>query len=175
LAASIKWQSGLRRILVAAADAIVILYLFIDGIVAPVFGPLARWAAHLRLVIRLQQAIAALPPYIILALVGIPIMIAEPAKLYALWLMSEGLFWKGTATLLAAYVVSLVIVERIYQAGKSKLRTIVWFAQLVDWIISIREHILSWVRGSAIWTYWMKVKSRSRDMAARFRLYFRMG
>jgi hypothetical protein len=173
--AQINKQSGLRRMLLSAADAIVILYLFLDGIAAPVFGPLVRLAGRLRLVIRLQQAVAALPPYIILALLGIPIIIAEPAKLYALWLMSEGLFWKGAATLLAAYVLSLVIAERIYQAGRAKLRAIVWFARLMDWIISIREHILSLVRGSAIWAFWMKVKRRSKDMATRFRLYFRIG
>jgi hypothetical protein len=173
--APLKRQSILRRLLIIAGDAVIILYLFLDGIVAPIFGPLAHFAARLRLVVRLQQAVAALPPYLILALVGVPIMIAEPAKLYALWLMSAGLFWKGAATLLAAYVLSLLIAERIYQAGRAKLRTIAWFARLMDWIISIREHILSLVRGSAIWTHWMKIKRRSRDMAARFRLYFHIG
>ncbi len=171
----LKRQSGLRRFLVIAADAVIILYLFLDGIVAPIFGPLARFAARLRFVVRLQQAVAVLPPYLILALVGVPIIIAEPAKLYALWLMSLGHFWRGAATLLAAYLLSLVIAERIYHAGRAKLRTIAWFAWLMDWIISLREHILSWVRGSPIWTHWLRVKRRAREMVARLRLYFDRG
>jgi len=173
--AGINRKSGLRRLLLVAADAIVILYLFLDGIVAPVFGPLARLAARLRLVIRLQQAVGALPPYIILALAGVPIMVAEPAKLYALWLMSQGQLWKGAAILAAAYVLSLVVADWIYQAGRAKLRTIAWFAQLMDWIISLRDHILSVVRASTIWTSWIRVKRRSRDMAVRVRLYFHTG
>jgi hypothetical protein len=168
-------QSGLRRLLLIAANAIIILYLFIDGIVAPVFGPLARLAAHLRLVIRLQQAVAALPPYVVLALIGVPIMIAEPAKLYALWLMSQGHVWQGAVTLMAAYVLSLVIAERIYAAGREKLQTIAWFAQLMNWIISIRMHIVAWVRASLIWTSWVRFKRRSGEMTAKFRLYSHLG
>jgi hypothetical protein len=168
-------QSGLSRLLLLVADSVVILYLFLDGIVAPVFGPLARLAARLRLVIRLQQAVGALPPYIILALAGVPIMVAEPAKLYALWLMSQGQLWKGAAMLAAAYVLSLVVADWIYQAGREKLRTIAWFAQLMDWITALQSHILSLLRASTIWTYWIPVKRRSREMTARFRLYFHIG
>jgi hypothetical protein len=166
---------GLRRLLLLAADAIVVLYIVLDGIVAPVFGPLLRWVARLRLVIRLQDAVAVLPPYAILVLVGVPMLIAEPAKLYALWLLSQGLFWAGIATITAAYVLSLIIAERIYHAGRAKLRTIAWFARLMDWLTSIRDHFLALVRASWIWTYSAKLKRRSKALLARFRLYFHIG
>jgi hypothetical protein len=166
---------GLRRLLVLAADAIVVLYIVLDGIVAPVFGPLLRLVARLRFVLRLQDAVAALPPYAILVLVAVPMLIAEPAKLYALWLLSRGLFWAGIATITTAYVLSLVIAERIYHAGRTKLRTIAWFARLMDWLTSIRDYILAFLRASWIWAYAAKLKLRSKAMAARFRLYFHIG
>ncbi len=166
---------GLRRLLLLAADAIVVLYIVLDGIVAPVFGPLLRWVARLRLVLRLQDAVAVLPPYAILVLVAVPMLIAEPAKLYALWLLSRGLFWPGIGTITAAYILSLVIAERIYHAGRAKLRTIAWFARLMDWLTSIRDRILAFFRASWIFAYAAKLKRRSKAIMARFRLYFHIG
>jgi hypothetical protein len=166
---------GLRRLLIVTADAIVVLYVVLDGIVAPVFGPLVRLAARLRFVIRLEHTIALLPPYAILVLVAVPILIAEPAKLYALFLLSQGLFWAGVGTITAAYVLSLLIAERIYHAGRAKLRTIAWFARLIDWLTSIRDYIFALVRASRIWAYSAKLKRRSKAIVARFRLYFHIG
>ena len=166
---------GLRRLLILAADAIVVLYIVLDGIVAPVFGPLLRLVARLRLVIRLQDTVAALPAYAILVLVAVPMLIAEPAKLYALLLLSQGLFWAGIATITAAYVLSLIIAERIYHAGRAKLRTIFWFARLMDWVTSVRDRILAFFRASWIWAYSAKLKRRSKAIVVRFRLYFRIG
>jgi hypothetical protein len=170
-----KGYFGVRRLLLLAADAVVVLYIVLDGIVAPVFSPLLKWVARLRLVIRLQDAVAALPPYAILVLVAVPMLIAEPAKLYALWLFGQGLFWAGIGTITAAYVLSLLVAERIYHAGREKLRTIVWFARLMDWLTSIRDHILAFVRASWIWAYSAKLKRRSKAIVARLRLYFHIG
>jgi hypothetical protein len=166
---------GVRRLLLLAADAVVVLYIVLDGIVAPVFSPLLKWVARLRLVIRLQDAVAALPPYVILVLVAVPMLIAEPAKLYALWLFGEGLFWAGIGTITAAYVLSLLVAERIYHAGREKLRTIAWFARLMDWLTSIRDHILAFMRASWIWAYSARLKRQFQETLARFRLYFHIG
>jgi hypothetical protein len=166
---------SLRRLLLLAADAVVVLYIVLDGIVAPVFGPLLKWVARLRIVIRLQDAVAALPAYAILVLVAVPMLVAEPAKLYALWLIGEGQLWAGMATITAAYVLSLVVAERIYHAGRTKLRTIAWFARLMDWLTSIRCRIVEFVRASWIWTYSAKLKSQLQEMLARFRFYFHIG
>jgi hypothetical protein len=170
-----KGYFGVRRLLLLVADAVVVLYIVLDGIVAPVFSPLLKWVARLRLVIRLQDAVAALPPYAILVLVAVPMLIAEPAKLYALWLFSQGLFWAGVSTITSAYVLSLLVAERIYHAGRAKLRTIVWFARLMDWLTSIRDHILAFMRASWIWAYSAKIRVRAKAMAARFWLYFHIG
>ena len=66
-------NSGLRRFLLLVAKAVVVVYVILDGIVTPIFRPLLRWVSRLRFVIRLQDIVAALPPYAILVLLARPL------------------------------------------------------------------------------------------------------
>ena len=168
-------NSSLRRLLLLPAKAVVVLYVVLDGIVTPVVRPLLRWVAKLRFVIRLQDIVAALPPYAILVLLAIPFAFAEPAKIYALYLMTKGQVATGLVTISMAYLVSLVVVERIYHAGRAKLKTIPWFAILMDWLTGIRDHLLAWARATRVWAFSVKLKRNARALAAKLRLRFRPG
>ena len=168
-------NSSLRRLFLLAAKAVVVLYFVLDGIVTPVVRPLLGWVARLRFVIRLQDIVAALPPYAIFALLSVPFAFAEPAKIYALYLMTEGHFATGLATISMAYLVSLLVVERIYHAGRAKLKTIPWFAKLMDWLTGIRDRLLAWARATRIWAFSAKLKRNARALAAKLRLRFRAG
>jgi hypothetical protein len=168
-------NSRLRRLLFLPAKAVVVLYVVLDGIVTPVVRPLLGWVARLRFVIRLQDIVAALPPYAILVLLAVPLAFAEPAKIYALYLMAEGHFASGLVTISMAYLVSLLIVERIYHAGSAKLKTIPWFAKLMDWLTGIRDRLLAWVWATRIWAFSVKFKRNARALAAKLRLHFRAG
>jgi hypothetical protein len=168
-------NSSLRRLLLLPAKAVVILYVVLDGIVTPVVRPLLAWVARLRFVIRLQDIVAALPPYAILALLSVPFAVAEPAKIYALYLITEGQLVTGLVTISMAYLVSLLVVERIYHAGRMKLATILWFAELMDWLTGIRDRLLAWARATRIWAFSVKLKRNARALAAKLRLRFRAG
>ncbi len=168
-------NSRLRRLLLLAAKAVVVLYVVLDGIVTPVVRPLLGWVARLRLVIRLQDIVAALPPYAILVLLAVPFGFAEPAKIYALYLMAAGHFATGLVTISMAYLVSLLVVERIYHAGCEKLKMIRWFAKLMDWLTGIRDRLLAWARATRIWAFSVKLKRNARALAAKLRLRFRAG
>jgi hypothetical protein len=168
-------NSRLRRLLLLPAEAIVVLYVALDGIVTPVVRPLLGWVARLRFVLRLQDIVAALPPYAILVLLAVPFAFAEPAKIYALYLMTEGNFATGLVTIAMAYLVSLLVVERIYHAGRAKLKTIPWFAKLIDWLTGIRDPLLAWARATRIWALSVKLKRDARALAAKLRLRFRAG
>jgi hypothetical protein len=168
-------NSSLRRLLLLPAKAVVILYVVLDGIVTPVVRPLLAWVARLQFVIRLQDIVAALPPYAILALLSVPFAVAEPAKIYALYLMTEGQLVTGLVTISMAYLVSLVVVERIYHAGRMKLATIPWFAELMNWLTGIRDRLLAWARATRIWAFSVKLKRNARALAAKLRLRFRAG
>ena len=52
------------------AEALIIVYLTVNAVVAPIYRPLQRWFSKLEFVIRLQDRIAELPPYGILVLLG---------------------------------------------------------------------------------------------------------
>ena len=168
-------NSTLRRLLLLPANAVVVLYVVLDGIVTPVFRPLLRWVVRLRIVIRLQDIVAALPPYAILALLAVPFAFAEPAKIYALYLMTKGQFATGLVTMAMAYLVSLLIMDRIYHAGRAKLKTIPWFAKLMDWLTGIRDRLLTWARATRVWAFSVKLKRNARALAAKLRLRFRAG
>ncbi|WP_374308325.1 hypothetical protein [Methylocella sp.] len=160
----------LRRAAVRLFEALVVFYLALDAVFTPLFRPLARWAARLRIVLRLQDAIAALPPYAILVALAVPFAVAEPAKLYALVLIADRRWLAGAIVMGAAYVVSLLVVERIYAAGRAKLRTIPWFARLMDWLVDLRDRLLAFARATRAYGIFMDAKRRLAPLAQRARL-----
>ena len=168
-------HSSLRRVFLFPAKAVVVLYVVLDGIITPVVRPLVGWVAKLRFVIRLQDIVAALPPYAILVLLAVPFAFAEPAKIYALDLMTSGNFVAGLVAISLAYLVSLLVVERIYHAGRKKLKIIPWFAKLIDWLTGIRDRLLAWARATRVWAFSVQVKLAARAFVAKLRLYFRAG
>ena len=140
-----------RAILSVPAEIVVGLYVVIDGIVSPLFRPLVRGLSSLQLVKRLERAIGSMPPYLLLVLLVVPFGFAEIAKVYALIMMGEGHFKGGMTMFIMAYVVSILVCERTFHAGKSQLLTIPWFATLYNWVMMIRDHILAWFRTTRIW------------------------
>ena len=166
---------GLRGVFLWVPKAVVVVYVILDGIVTPVFRPLLRWVSRLGFVLRLQDLVSTFPPYAILGLLAVPFAFAEPAKIYALFLMSKGHFATGLAMMAMAYLVSLVVVERIYHAGRAKLKTIAWFAKLMDWLTGIRDRLLAWVRASRIWALSVRFKQATRVFLKKLRLRFRIG
>jgi len=79
-----------------------------------------------------------LPAYVILGPLALPFAIAEPAKILAVYLMATGHVVIGTLVLVAAYFVSLVIVERLFRGGRTKLLTIPWFKDAWRWLMALR-------------------------------------
>ena len=89
--------------------------------------------------------------------------------------MAEGQILNGFVTISMAYLVSLLIVERIYHAGRMKLATIPWLAKLMDWLTGIRDRLLAWARATRVWAFSVKLKRNARALAAKLRLRFRAG
>lgn len=104
---------------------------------------------------RLRHHIERLGPYQSLALLAIPAGIVEPLKLVAVAIMGSGHWITGTATIVAAYATSLLLVERLLRIVKPKLLTLPWFARLWTWLLVLRHGALRWFR---------RVKSARRDL-----------
>ena len=83
---------------------------------------------------------------------AIPLMLVEPLKLAALFVAGSGHWLVGTWMIVAVYVSSLLIVERLFRMVKPKLMTIGWFARMWTWFVDLRDKVIAWVsrRSAAI-------------------------
>jgi hypothetical protein len=143
--------------------------------VTPLFRPLIRWTAQLRIIARLQDAVARLPPYGVLIALAVPFAVAEPAKIYAVILIGTGHVFVGLVALVLAYAVSLLIIERIFHAGKAKLMTIQWFARILDWLIGFRDRIIAWAKATEVWAYGIALGRKAKALTARIKLRIGLG
>jgi len=91
---------------------------------------------------RIRRAIENLSPWQSLALLAIPMCIAEPMKLAAVAIAGEGHWFSGAAVIIAAYGASLLLVERLFVIAKPKLLKLHWFARLWCWLIVARCRLM---------------------------------
>lgn len=160
----------MRQVLLFVAEALIIFYVALDSFIVPVFRPLLGVLARLRVVKRIEGFIASLPAYMILVILGALFFVADPAKVYGLFLFGTGHFLSGFVIFISAYLVSLALVHRVFRAGESKLRTIGWFAKLLDWLFRFRDKFLRWVKSTNVWKYSLQVKAKAYELFYRFRL-----
>lgn len=157
----------LQRVLRILAEIIVAIYVIADSIVFALFRPAVRWLSRLRVVQRLERGIQALPPYVILVVMVVPFIIAELAKVFAVYWMAEGHFRTGMTIFVLAYIVSIFVCERILHAGKAQLLTIPWFAWIYNWIMGLRDAMLAWFKQTAIWRSVVALKEKVRPAMRR--------
>ncbi len=154
----------LKRGLLAALRAVLTVFIVLDEIARPLYRPLIRRLAGLRVMRRLEEEVAGLPRPLVLLALAIPFAIAEPLKLIGLLLFARGQFWAGLAVTAFAHLMSFVFVERIYHAGRDKLLSYRWFAWIMGQVVRLRDQVLGWVRASAAYAYAV----RTRDAARRW-------
>ncbi|HYW62496.1 MAG TPA: hypothetical protein VE865_04770 [Bradyrhizobium sp.] len=92
---------------------------------------------------RFRRFVQQLGPYQSLFLLLVPAATVEPLKVAALVVAGEGHWLSGTATIVAAYAVSLLFVERLFRLVKPKLLTLGWFAAVWSVVVSIRSRFAS--------------------------------
>jgi hypothetical protein len=134
-----------KRILKSIVFILAAVYFIVDAIFLTIATPLARWMARQRVFIRLRKWIGSLRPYPSLALFAVPLIVLEPVKPVATYLIATGQIAAGVAVLIIGEILKLVIVERLFKLCRRKLLKIPMFAwgyahwrQGVDWIVSMR-------------------------------------
>lgn len=156
---SSPWIRAMRavgRFFVAVA---VVGYTLLDELLFPLFRPVIRWLAGLRLFQRIGEWLGRLPPYVALVALGVPFVIIEPLKIVAIWWAGAGHVLTGTSALLLAHVLSLLVVERIFHATYWPLMQIGWFSKLLGWMFAIRDRAIGMVKATAAWraaTLWAR-------------------
>jgi hypothetical protein len=148
-----------------------IIVLGLDAVIFSIFRPSSRWLSGQTFVHAAQRRVGRLPAYVILVVLALPFAIAEPAKILALYLIATGRAFIGVLILVGAYFVSLVIVERLFRGGRTKLLTIPWFKAAWQWLMAVRRRLLKRGRSTRIWASFVKTRDRVRRHAhvARFR------
>jgi hypothetical protein len=134
-----------KRIFKSAVFVLATVYFIVDAVFLTIATPLARWMARQRVFIRLRKWIGSLRPYSSLALFAVPLIVLEPVKPVAAYLIATGQIAAGVTVLAIGEILKLVIVERLFKLCRRKLLKIPLFAwgyghwrQGVDWIVSMR-------------------------------------
>jgi hypothetical protein len=120
--------ADVKRIRNTIVFAIAIVYFLMDAIFATVAIPLSRWlAAHLAFA-RIHRWVLSLRPYPTLLLFIVPLIVLEPAKPIAAYLVGTGHAVLGLAILAIAEILKLVFIERLFSVSRDKLLSIPAFA-----------------------------------------------
>ena len=98
----------------------------------------------------IRRNIQRLTPYASLVLLAVPFMFAEPLKLVAVVIFGSGHLLAGLIIMLCAYVVSALIVERLFKIVKPKLLTLSWFVIIWKKVVDARRTALRWLKSKCL-------------------------
>jgi hypothetical protein len=142
------------QLLLLPLRVVIALLVIISEIARPVYRPLVSWFSSLSVVRHFSEFVGSLPRTAILVLFVVPLAIAEPLKVYALIVIARGHVITGLVIIALAYLMSFLLVERLFHAGREKLLTYGWLRWIMDrveivrnWIAEIKEGVITAVRG----------------------------
>jgi hypothetical protein len=118
----------LARFWKTAVFIVATAYFVVDGVLFYVTRPITEWIAKRKLFARARLWVVSLRPYPALALLVVPVIILEPAKPLAGYLMGTGHFGAGAITFITAEVLKLTFIEQLFQLNRQKLLSIPAFA-----------------------------------------------
>src|SRR5467141_4611615 len=123
------------------------VYFVVDGVFSYLTRPITEWIAKKKLFKRARLWITSLRPYPSLALFAVPVIILEPAKPLAGYLLGTGHFFFGAVTFITAEVLKLTLVEHLFQLNRKKLLSIPAFA----WGYQYWRHMMDVVESMEVW------------------------
>jgi hypothetical protein len=96
----------------------------------------------------IRRNIRKLSPYASLCLLAVPVMLAEPLKMVAIFIFGSGHWLAGLIVMLCAYLVSVLLVERLFKIVKPKLLTLFWFVMIWKKVVASRRSALRWLKSN---------------------------
>jgi hypothetical protein len=161
----------LRRILRLPVLALAVLVVLVDDGFRALVIPAVRKLARLRIVQRVEAAVARLPAYGLLTLFLVPLAIIEPLKIYGLFLFGQGRILSGIMVFVVAKVVGLGLAERLFAIGRDKLLSIPWFATCHGWLLAVRDVVHGWLAATAVWRQAVRFVRGVRAFLHRIRIW----
>ncbi|MDQ0346645.1 hypothetical protein [Ancylobacter vacuolatus] len=160
----VRWTLGfLFRLLCAPL-------ILLDELVRPLYRPLIARLAALKIMHAFERWIAARSVWTILVLLIVPYATIEPLKFVALLWIAGGWPKAGTVLFLVAYLLSFVVIERIYSAGRAKLMTLPWMAWVILTLATLRDRVVAALRLDRLKA---SLRRTARDLRRRLALLLR--
>ena len=135
----------MRRIFKSAVFLVAGIYFLVDVVLFVLAKPLLRWVADCWVFESLRAWIVSLRPYPTLALFIVPVILLEPVKPIAAYLMATGHFVEGLMVLIFGELLKFLLVERLFKLSREKLISIpalAWcydkFCQAQDWVATLQ-------------------------------------
>ncbi len=167
--AAVRMRTGLSalwRLIRASAGVVLqvlaaLILLFEEWGWRPLVDALAV-LARFRIVARLEQAIAGLPPYGALAVLALPTSILVPLKLLAVYLVANGQVLAAGLLFVGAKIASTALIARLFLLTRPALMRIGWFAAAYGIVMPWKEALFARIRASWAWRYGRMLKTRVR-------------
>ena len=142
----------MKRVWNLIVFTVAILYFLMDAVFATVAVPLSQWIGANWAFARIHRWIVSLRPYPTLLLFVVPLIVLEPAKPAAAYLVATGHALPGLVVLAIAEILKLVLIERLFSISRDKLLSIPafawayrrysaakdWFTSLETWQLAMR-------------------------------------
>ena len=129
------------RAVLLPVKLVIALVVFVDEILRPIYRPIVKAILAHPFFAFLDRQVLSLPRWAILIVFAVPFLVAEPLKLVAVILFAKGRVLLGVVTFVLAQLLTFILVERIFHAGRTKLLTYSWFA----WAVARAAEIRDWV------------------------------
>jgi hypothetical protein len=165
VARPMTFRRAAKGVLKPVVIVLATLYFVIDALFLMLVRPVANWIGRLAIFPRLRAWIQSLGPYPTLALFLIPLIILEPVKPVAAFLIGTGHYVFGTVVLVIGEILKITIVERLFHLGRDKLMTIKAFAWTYNYIMGWLAYLESLPPWQAVMRRFLAIKARGRLIA----------
>jgi hypothetical protein len=142
---------------------IAILYFLLDAVFATIAVPLSRWIGVHWAFAWIHRWVLSLSPYPTLLLFIIPLVILEPAKPAAAYLVGTGHACLGLILLASAEILKIVLIERLFSVSRDKLLSIPAFA----WAYRKYSAVRDWFTALETWQLAMRWSRAAKDAVRR--------
>jgi hypothetical protein len=128
----------MKRILKPVSYVAAAIYFVADLLFVGVTMPISNWIARHFEMRAFRRWIDSLPPYVCLALFLLPVIVLEPVKYVAAYMLATGRLTGAVTTFIAGELLKLVLIERLFDLTRDKLMTIPAFAWAYDHYLQAR-------------------------------------
>lgn len=148
-------KNAMKKMLKPLFYLLAVIYFLVDAVFMAAAVPAGRWLAEWLVSNRIRNWIISLRPYPTLLLFAVPVIILEPVKPLAIYMVGTNHVISGVTLFVLCEILKLVLVERLFAISREKLLSIPAFAWgygkycfAKNWIVSLEayQRIQTWVR-----------------------------